>query len=141
MVESSASSASRTRVIRLVAGIILLNAAFDAVSYSLNPDSLKTDVMRLGAITLTGLLVARGARWARVLLAILTGLAAGFAALLAITAPMSLVWRVVYFGYGLGFCGALRLSSAVLPKASLQHRLRWQKMAPNKRLKLAARVD
>src|SRR6266516_2456950 len=77
MVESSPSSASRTRVMWLVAGIILLNAAFDAVSYSLNPDSLKTDVMRLGAITLTGLLVARGARWARILLAVLTGLAAG----------------------------------------------------------------
>src|SRR6266516_2173469 len=118
MVESSPSSASRTRVMWLVAGIILLNAAFDAVSYSLNPDSLKTDVMRLGAITLTGLLVARGARWARILLAVLTGLATG-----------------------LGFCGALRLCSAVLPKASLQHQLRWQKVAPNKRLKLTARVD
>ncbi len=115
MVESSPSSASRTRVMWLVAGIILLNAAFDAVSYSLNPDSLKTDVMRLGAITLTGLLVARGARWARILLAVLTGarwarillavltdLAAGFAALLAVTAPMSPLWRVVYLGYGVG---------------------------------------
>src|SRR6266516_1613120 len=102
MVESSPSSASRTRVMWLVAGIILLNAAFDAVSYSLNPDSLKTDVMRLGAITLTGLLVARGARWARILLAVLTDLAAGFAALLAVTAPMSPLWRVVYLGYGVG---------------------------------------
>ena|SRR6267143_2515291 len=107
MVESSPSSASRSRVMWLVAGIILLNAAFDAVSYSLNPDSLKTDVVRLGAITLTGLLVARGARWARILLAVLTGLAAGFAALLAITAPMSLVWRVVYLGYGVGILWCL----------------------------------
>jgi len=102
MAESPGPPEARTRVIWLVAGIIVLNAAIDLVFYSLNSESLKTDIMRLGAIALTGLLVVRGARWARILLAVLTGLTAAFAALLAITAPMSPLWRIVYVGYGVG---------------------------------------
>ena len=87
---------------QLAAGIVVLAGAFGVVAYTLNPDSLKVDALRFVVIALVALLVARGIRWARLLLVVLTGLAAAFAVLTAVSVSMALVWKLVFFLYGGG---------------------------------------
>jgi predicted outer membrane lipoprotein len=94
-------------VARLVSGIILLAAAFGFIAYRLNPDSLQVDALRFVAIALVGFLVLRGARWARLLLVVLTGLAAAFAVLTALSVSMAPLWKVVFFVYGAGTIACL----------------------------------
>ena len=94
-------------VARLVAGIVLLAAAFAVIAYRLNPDSLQIDALRFVAIALVGFLVLRGTRWARLLLVVLTGLAAAFAVLTALSVSMAAVWKVVFFVYGAGTIACL----------------------------------
>jgi peptidoglycan/LPS O-acetylase OafA/YrhL len=96
----STSPASAAK--RLAAAVVLLAAAFAVVSPVLNPDSLRSTAIRFVAIALTGFLAARGIRWARLLLIVLTGLAALYAAVLAVVRPMPLGWRGVFLIYGLG---------------------------------------
>src|SRR5512135_2520462 len=92
---------------RLVGGIILLSAAFGIIAYRLNPASLRVDALRFLAITLTGILAVRGVRWARLLLVALTGLAAAFAVLTALSVSMAPLWKVVFFLYGAGTIACL----------------------------------
>jgi hypothetical protein len=58
--------------------------------------------MRFVIIALLGVLVGRGRRPARILLLLFTGLAALYAAVLALVRPMPLGWRIVFFAYGAG---------------------------------------
>jgi hypothetical protein len=92
---------------QLAAGIVLLAGAFGAVAYLLNPDSLRIDALRFVAIGLVAFLAARGIRWARLLLVPLTGLAAAFAVLTAVSVSMALVWKLVFFVYGAGTLACL----------------------------------
>jgi predicted outer membrane lipoprotein len=92
---------------RLVGGIVLLAAAFGVIAYRLNPSSLRVDALRFLAIALVGVLVVRGVRWARLLLVALTGLAAAFAVLTAVSVSMSPLWKVVFFLYGGGTIACL----------------------------------
>ena len=94
-------------VARLVAGIVLLAAAFGVIAYRLNPDSLQIDALRFLAIALVGFLVLRGTRWARLLLVALTGLAAAFAVLTALSVSMAPIWKIVFFVYGGGTIACL----------------------------------
>jgi hypothetical protein len=96
----STSPASAAR--RLAAAVVLLAAAFAVVSLVLNPESLRSTAIRFVTIALTGLLAARGMRWARLLLIVLTGLAALYSGVLAVVQPMALIWRGVFLIYGLG---------------------------------------
>jgi len=96
------STTPATTAKRLAGAVVLLAAAFGGGSVVLNPDSLRSMAIRLVAIALTGLLVARGIRWARLLLIVLTGLAALYAAVLAVVRPMPLGWRALFLVYGLG---------------------------------------
>ena len=101
------STPSARAVARLVAGIILLAAAFGVIAYRLNPSSLQIDALRFLAIALVGFLVLRGVRWARLLLVVLTGLAAAFAVLTALSVSMASIWKVVFFVYGPGTIACL----------------------------------
>lgn len=92
---------------RLVGGIVLLSAAFGIIAYRLNPSSLGIDALRFLAITLVGILVVRGVRWARLLLLALTGLAAAFAVLTALSVSMAPLWKFVFFLYGGGTIACL----------------------------------
>ena len=105
MAESSTSAARA--VTRLVSGIVLLAAAFGAIAYQLNPTSLRIDALRFLAIALVGVLVVRGVRWARLLLLVLTGLAAAFAVLTAVSVSMAPLWKGVFFIYGGGTIACL----------------------------------
>ena len=98
---------ARTAVTRLVTTIVILTGVFSVLSFLLNPASLRTDALRFVAIALVGVLVARGFRWARLLLLLLTGFAALLAVVVAIRSPMSLVWRLVLFSYGAGTLACL----------------------------------
>jgi hypothetical protein len=102
----STPDASR-RVAWLVAIIVFLAAAFAVLAYALNPTSLGIDALRFGAIALTGFLVVRGIRWARLLLVVLTGFAAAFAALTAISISMAPQWKLVFLFYGAGTIACL----------------------------------
>jgi hypothetical protein len=95
---SSAASAAK----RLATIVVVLAAVFGAVSVMLRPDSFRSTAIRVLAIVLTGVLVARGMRWARLLLVFLTGLGALYAALLGVVRPLSLGWRVWFLAYGIG---------------------------------------
>ena len=103
----SESTPSVHAVNRLVAAIIFLAAAFGIIAYRLNPASVKVDAVRFVAIALVGVLAARGMRWARLLLVALTGLAAAFAVLTALSTSMGAVWKVVFFVYGGGTLACL----------------------------------
>jgi uncharacterized membrane protein (UPF0136 family) len=87
----------------IIAGLAL---AFAAVAYVLNPQSIGVDVLRLVAIVLVAFLTARGVRWARLLLIVLTGFAALFAVLTALSRSLPLWGKVWFFVYGAGtvFC-------------------------------------
>ena len=87
------STRSATVATRLAAAVVLLAAGFAVASVVLNPDSLRSTGIRFAAIALTGFLAARGIRWARLLLIVLTGLAALYAAVLGVVRPMPLGWR------------------------------------------------
>jgi phage-related protein len=102
----STPDASR-RAAWLVAIIVFLAAAFAVLAYTLNPAALGVDALRFGAIALTGLLVVRGIRWARLLLVVLTGLAAAFAVLTAISVSMAPQWKLVFLLYGVGTIACL----------------------------------
>jgi predicted outer membrane lipoprotein len=91
----------------LVGGIVLLAAAFGIIAYTLNPASLRTDALRFLAIALVAALVVRGMRWARLLLVVLTGLAAAFAVLTAVSLSMAPLWKLVFFLYGGGTIACL----------------------------------
>src|SRR5689334_18104586 len=95
------------RVAWLLPIIVFLAAAFAVLAYALNPTALGIDALRFGAIALTGLLVFRGIRWARLLLVVLTGLAAAFAALTAISISMAPQWKLVFLLYGVGTIACL----------------------------------
>ena len=94
-------------VARLVTGIVVLAAAFGVIAYRWHPDSLRIDALRFGAIALVGFLVLRGARWARLLLVVLTGLAAAFAVLTALSVLMAPLWKVAFLVYGAGTIACL----------------------------------
>ena len=94
---SSAASAAK----RLATIVVVLAAVFGAVSVMLRPDSFRSTGIRVLAIVLTGVLVARGRR-ARLLLVFLTGLGALYAALLGVVRPLSLGWRISFLAYGIG---------------------------------------
>jgi predicted outer membrane lipoprotein len=98
---------SARAVARLVAGIVFLAAAFGVIAYRLNPASLRIDALRFLAIALVGVLVLRGVRWARLLLVVLTGLAAAFAVLTALSVSMAAIWKLVFFVYGGGTIACL----------------------------------
>lgn len=87
-----------------IAGLAL---GFAGVAYALNPASIGIDALRLVAIVLVAFLTARGVRWARLLLIVLTGLAAVFAVLTALSMASLPLWgKVWFFVYGAGtvFC-------------------------------------
>jgi phage-related protein len=92
---------------QLAAGIVILAEAFAVIAYNLNPDSLRIAALRFIAIALVALLAARGIRWARLLLVVLTGLAAAFAVLTAASVSMPLLWKLVFFLYGGGTLACL----------------------------------
>lgn len=103
-----AESTSPSRAVAtLVAIIVLLAAGFGLMAYRLNSASLQVDALRFIAITLVGVLVARGIRWARLLLVVLTGLAAAFAVLTAVSVAMAPVWKILFFVYGGGTLACL----------------------------------
>jgi hypothetical protein len=83
----------------IIAGLAL---AFAAAAYVLNPASVGIDALRLVAIVLVAFLTARGVRWARLLLIALTGLAAAFAVLTALSMSLPLWGKVWFFVYGAG---------------------------------------
>lgn len=88
----------------IIAGLAL---AFAGVAYALNPASIGIDALRLVAIVLVAFLTARGVRWARLLLIVLTGFAAAFAVLTALSMASLPLWgKVWFFVYGAGtvFC-------------------------------------
>jgi len=87
---------------RLAWGVVLLAAAFAGVSVVLTPASIRTTAMRFVIIALLGVLAGRGMRATRILLVLFTGLAALYAAVLAVVRPMPLGWRSVLFVYGVG---------------------------------------
>lgn len=101
------STPSAKAAARLVAAIVLLAAAFGVIAYRLNPASLQVDALRFLAIALVGVLVTRGMRWARLLLVVLTGLAAAFAVLTAVSVSMAPAWKIVFFLYGGGTLACL----------------------------------
>lgn len=103
---TQSTSPSRA-VATLVAIIVLLAAAFGLIAYRLNAASLQVDALRFVAIALVGLLVTRGIRWARLLLVVLTGLAAAFAVLTAVSVSMAPIWKVLFFAYGGGTLACL----------------------------------
>jgi len=90
-----------------VAIIVLLAAAFGIIAYRLNPASLRVDALRFVAIALVGVLVTRRIRWARLLLVVLTGLAAAFAVLTAASVSMAPIWKILFFVYGGGTLACL----------------------------------
>ncbi len=92
---------------QFAAGIVILAGAFAVIAYKLNPDSLRVGALRFIAIALVALLAARGIRWARLLLVVLTGLAAAFAVFTAVSVSMAPVWKLVFFLYGGGTLGCL----------------------------------
>jgi hypothetical protein len=104
MAESTASSRA---VITLVGIIVLLAAAFAATAYWLNPASLGVDAGRFLAIALVGVLVTKRIRWARLLLMVLTGLAAAFAVVTAVSVAMAPVWKILFIVYGGGTIACL----------------------------------
>ena len=84
----------------IIAGLAL---AFATVAYALNPASIGVDALRLVAIVLVAVLTARGVRWARLLLIVLTGFAATFAVLTALSMASLPLWgKVWFFVYGAG---------------------------------------
>lgn len=83
----------------IIAGLAL---AFAAVAYALSPESIGVDALRLVAIVLVAFLTARGVRWARLLLIFLTGFAAAFAVLTALSTSLPLWGKVWFFVYGAG---------------------------------------
>lgn len=89
---------------RLLSIIIAgLAVAFAAVAYALNPASIRIDALRLVAIVLVAFLTGRGVRWARLLLIVLTGFAATFAVLTALSMASLPLWGKVWFlVYGAG---------------------------------------
>jgi hypothetical protein len=87
---------------RLVTGVVVLAVTFGVSSILLNPGSLRTTAIRLLAIVLSGVLVGKGVRWARILLVLLTGLIAPYAVVLAVVRPMPLGWRAAFLVYGVG---------------------------------------
>lgn len=103
-----AESTSPSRAVAtLVAIIVLLAAAFGIIAYRLNPASLRVDALRFVAIALVGVLVTRRIRWARLLLVVLTGLAAAFAVLTAASVSMAPIWKILFFVYGGGTLACL----------------------------------
>ena len=82
--------------------MVLAGAFAVATSLLLGAANLKGTVIRFVAITLAAILVARGVRWARILLLVLAGLVAAYAAILGVVRPMPLGWRAVFLVYGLG---------------------------------------
>jgi hypothetical protein len=105
-----ADLARAAQAARLLSTIIAaLALAFAAVAYALNPASLGVDALRLVAIVLTAVLTARGARWARLLLIVLTGFAAAFAVLTALSMTLPLWSRIWFFVYGAGTVACLVL--------------------------------
>ena len=90
-------------VVRLLSTIIAgLALAFAVIAYALNPAKIGTDAVRLVAIVVTTFLTARGVRWARLLLIALTGIAAAFAVLTALSMSLPLWARLWFFVYGAG---------------------------------------
>jgi hypothetical protein len=87
---------------RFTAGVLLLAALFAVASLILGAETPRIVFFRLAAIAISGILVIRGFRWARWLLVLLTGIAAGFAALLAVVRPLPWGWRVAFLAYGVG---------------------------------------
>lgn len=87
---------------RLTTGVVILAAAFARLSVLLTPDSLRMTALRFVVIGLVGVFVGRGSRAARLLLVVLTGLAALYSAVLAFSRPMPPGWRIVFLGYGVG---------------------------------------
>ncbi len=104
MAESTPSSRALALI---VAGIILLAAAFGLIAYGLNPASLQVDGLRFLAIAFVSVLVIGRIRWARLLLVVLTGLAAAFAVLTAVSVSMAPIWKVVFIVYGGGTLACL----------------------------------
>jgi len=104
---SELSTPSGRAVAWLIAGIVLLAAAFAIIAYRLNPSSLQIDALRFLAIALVGFLALRGVRWARLLLVVLTGLAAAFAVLTALSVAMAPSWTLAFFIYGGGTIACL----------------------------------
>jgi len=105
-----ADAARAANAARFLSTIIAaLALAFAAVAYALNPASLGIDALRLVAIVLVALLTARGVRWARLLLIVLTGFAAAFAVLTALSVALPLWGKVWFFVYGAGTVACLVL--------------------------------
>jgi hypothetical protein len=104
MAESTAPSRA---VVTLVGIIVLLAGAFALTAYWLNPESLRTDALRFLAIALVGVLVTKRIRWARLLLVVLTGLAAAFAVVTAVSVSMAAVWKILFFVCGGGTLACL----------------------------------
>ncbi len=91
------------RAARLLAAIIAgLALAFALIAYALNPSTIGVDALRAVAIVLIAFLTARGVRWARLLLIALTGFAAAFAVLTALSMSLPLWARVWFLVYGAG---------------------------------------
>lgn len=105
-----ADAARAAQAARFLSTIIaVLALAFAAVAYALSPASLGIDALRLVAIVLIALLTARGVRWARLLLIVLTGFAAAFAVLTALSVSLPLWGKVWFFVYGAGTVACLVL--------------------------------
>ena len=90
----------------IIAGLAL---AFTGIDLVLGASTFRTDALRLAAIVLVALLTARGVSWARVLLLVLTGVAAAMAVLTAITRSLPLWGRMWFLVYGAGTLMGLAL--------------------------------
>jgi hypothetical protein len=100
-------SPARTVVLRLVIAVVALAVAFDVLSLAAGAGMAWVGVLRLLFLAGVGVLVVRGRRWARILLAGITGLAALVAAVMAVGLEMTVGWRLVYLAYGVGTLSCL----------------------------------